>query len=146
MNLRDGSDYPNPSSLSLDGGTTWQPTRSTGIRGQSTALAPLPDGRALFIYNQRKYGEVGVWLAIVKPTNSDFGVETNQIIWHAQTPTQQGSSAEHSQWQDFAFGEPSVTGLPDGTLLVTLWCIQRDGHGIRYVKLKMMPDLERKTD
>src|SRR5262249_47604376 len=56
--MHPGGDYPNPYALSRDAGRTWSPARSTGIRGQSTALAALPDGRALFVYNQRKHGEV----------------------------------------------------------------------------------------
>lgn len=131
-----GLEHPNAYALSKDGGTTWLPTRSTGILGQSTALAPFTDGRAFFIYNQRKHGEPGVWLAVVKPTEKDFGIETNQIVWRAETRTQKGTSGEHSEWMDFSFGEPSVTRLPDGTLLVTLWCVQPTGSGIRYVKLR----------
>jgi len=137
VNLKNGSDYPNAFSLSLDGGTTWLATRSTGIMGHTTALAALPDGRALFVYVQRKHGTPGVWLAVANPTDSDFGVEANQIIWRAETRMQRGSSAEHSQWQDYAFGEPSITLLPDGTLLATLWCIQPSGRGIRYLRLRM---------
>src|SRR5581483_8958022 len=103
----------NAYALSDDGGRTWTPTRSTGIRGQSTALAALPDGRALFVYNQRRHGEIGVWLALVQPTDTDFGIEANEIVWKAQTGTQSGSSGEHTEWEDFSFGEPSVTLLPD---------------------------------
>lgn len=135
LNQQDSSDHPNAYAISLDGGDTWQPARSTGIMGQSTALAALSDGRALFVYNQRKHGEPGVWLAVVKPTPNDFGVQSNEIIWRAQTRTQSGSSGEHSAWTDFSFGEPSVTLLPDKTLLVTLWCVQPVGQGIRYVRL-----------
>ena len=105
--------------------------------GQSTALAALPGGRALFIYNQRKHGEVGIWLAVVNPTDSNFGVESNEIVWKAQTATQSSSSGGHSEWTDFAFGEPSVTPLQDGTLLVTFWCAQPSGKGVQYVKLAM---------
>ena len=129
-------EYPTAYALSLDQGTTWQPTRSTGILGQTTALTALPDGRALFIYNQRKHGDPGVWLAVVSPTDSDFGIEANEIIWRAETTTQSGSSGELAQWEDVSFGEPSVTLLPDGTLLVMLWCVQPSGRGIRYVKLR----------
>src|SRR5262245_18452038 len=64
----DGSELTNAYALSRDGGTTWSPTRSTGTKGQSTALAPLPDGGALFLYNQRRHGEPGVRLAVVRPT------------------------------------------------------------------------------
>lgn len=138
INLSDGSDYPNPYAISLDCGSTWQPTRSTSILGQSTALAALPNGRALFVYNQRRHGELGVWLAVVRPTDSAFGIEHNEIVWRAETATQRGTSVDHFQWQDFAFGEPSAVVLPDGLILVTLWCIQPSGQGICYVRLRIV--------
>jgi hypothetical protein len=132
-----GEEYPNPYALSADGGNSWTSPRSTGILGQSTALAALPDGRALLVYNQRKHGEPGVWLAIARPAEGDFGIESNEIVWRSEQATQHGSSMEHLEWHDFAFGEPSVAVLPDGTLLVTLWCIQPSGQGIRYVKVQL---------
>ena len=139
LNQNDGSDYPNAYALSYDKGTTWTKTMSTGILGQSTGLAPLKDGKALFIYNQRKHGETGVWMATVKPTETDFGIESNEIIWKAEKNTQSGmTSGGHSEWTDFSFGEPSVTVLPDDTLLVALWCSQPSGSGIRYLKLRMI--------
>jgi len=134
LNQEDGSDFPNVYALSLDGGKSWTPTRSTGIRGQSTALAALPEGGALFAYNQRKHGEVGVWLAGVDPVPETFGVRFNEIVWRAAKPTVRSGDTAHSNWTDFAFGEPSVALLPDGHLLVAFWCIQPDGRGIRYVK------------
>jgi hypothetical protein len=135
LNHGEGGDRPNAYALSHDGGLSWGPTRSTGILGQSTALAALPDGRALFVYNQRRHGEPGVWLAVVRPTDTDFGVEADEVVWRARTRTQSDSSGEHVNWEDFSFGEPCVTPLPDGTLLVTLWCVQPDGSGIRWVKV-----------
>jgi hypothetical protein len=132
-----GQEFPNPYALSSDGGETWTPVRSTGIWGQSISLGALPDGRALLVYNQRKHGEPGVWLAVARPTESDFGLETNQIVWRAERTTQHDSSAEHSEWADFAFGEPSVTVAPDGALLVTFWRLQPSGQGIGYVKLRL---------
>jgi Neuraminidase (sialidase) len=136
LNQGGGGDYPNAYALSHDDGRTWRATRSTGIRGQSTALAALPDGTALFVYNQRKHGEVGVWLAPARPSEAAFGALVNEIVWRAETRTRHGSSGEHAQWEDFSFGEPSITPLPDGTFLVTLWCIQPSGCGICYVKLR----------
>lgn len=132
-----GSCQPNAYALSHDGGVTWTPTCSTGILGQSCALATLPDGRALFVYNQRLNGTVGVWLAVARPTENDFGIEANAILWHAESATQNGTSREFKDWTDFAFGEPSITVLADGTLLATLWCIQGGVGGIRYVKLRI---------
>lgn len=133
----EGNDYPNAYALSLDEGQTWGPTRSTSIMGQSAALAPLPDGKVLFVYNQRRHGEPGVWLAVAQPTVRDFGVLANDIVWHAAIATQHGSSGKSTNWTDFAFGEPAVAVLPDDAVLVVFWCIQPDGTGIRFVKLKI---------
>jgi hypothetical protein len=132
-----GDDLPNAFAVSHDGGTCWHPTRSTGIMGQTTAMAPWTDRRALFLYNQRKHGEPGVWLAVVRPTAANFGIEHNQIVWKAPTATRSKSSGDLREWSDFSFGEPSITPLSDDTWLVALWCVQPTGTGIRYVKLKL---------
>ena len=88
-------------------------------------------------YNQRKHGTVGVWLALAHPGPEDFGLEANECVWEAETATMSGSSGEHKDWSDFSFGEPCVTVLGDGLLLVTFWCAQPSGTGIGYVKLRM---------
>jgi hypothetical protein len=128
--------YPNAYALSLDYGATWSPTRSTGILGQSTALTPLPDGRALFIYNRRKGGAPGICIAVVNPTTDDFGVQSDEAVWLAPAATQHQSSGDHSEWIDFAFGEPSVVLLPDGNLLLVFWCADAAGAGVRFLKLR----------
>jgi hypothetical protein len=132
-----GAEYPNPYALSLNAGRTWLPARSTGILGQSTALLALPDGRALMVYNQRKHGEVGVWVAVARPTPDDFRLEADAILWRAAAATQTGTSGNSDAWADFAFGEPCLTLLGNGELLLTLWCIQPDGSGIRSLKFRM---------
>jgi hypothetical protein len=129
--------YPNAYAISSDEGRTWSATRSTEIMGQSTALCPLPNGKALFVYNRRKE-HAGVWLAIVSPTVETLGVELNEAAWLCQTATQRDTSGELGEWTDFAFGEPSVMVLSDGTLFLTFWSIQPSGQGIRYLKVKIM--------
>jgi hypothetical protein len=136
MSLDTGADEPIPFALSYDGGATWAPTRSTGIAGQATSLAPLPDGRVLLAYNQRAQPDPGVWLAVAAPTEASFGVRHIGPAWVAERATHTADGdASHDAWTDFAFGEPSVTLLPDGDVLVTLWCDQPSGRGIRYVRL-----------
>jgi hypothetical protein len=137
---RGEQDYPNAFALSHDAGESWSPTRSTGILGQSTSLMALPDGRALFVYNQRKHGEVGVWMAEVQPTQEEFGILSNQIVWRAETATQTESSGEHSEWRDFSFGEPAAAILPDGSLLLVFWKIQPGEQGIGYLKIALETD------
>ena len=131
-----GGDLPNAFAISHDNGTTWRPTCSTGILGQSTGLTALPDGRVLFVYNQRKHGEPGVWLAVVRPTDNDFGIEHNAIVWKAETRTRSATSGDLAEWTDFSFGEPSAAVLPNDRVLVALWCAQPSGTGIRFVTIE----------
>ena len=137
LRLGAGDDYPNAYALSSDNGQTWAPTRSTGLPGQASAPAALPDGRVLYTYAQRQQEPRGVWLALAKPTDSDYGVKATQLVWHPETPTQSDSSGKFEEWTDFAFGEPQVTLLPDDTALVVCWCAQPSGRGIRFVKVKI---------
>lgn len=136
MSLSTGVDTPIPFAISHDAGTTWSPTRTTGIAGQATALAPTSDGGVLLVYNQRTRPDPGVWLVIARPTDDDFAIQRIGPAWVAERATHTaGVDAGHDAWTDFAFGEPSVTVLSDGDVLVTLWCDQPAGRGIRYVRL-----------
>lgn len=136
MDQQDGSDFPNAYALSRDGGHTWSDTRSTGIMGQSTGLAPLPDGRALFIYNQRRHDDPGVRMAVVNPTEGDFGVDVDAMVWSVDRPRGDGHRTRHRDWLDFNFGEPHVTVLDDGTWLVVLWSDQPGSRGVPFIKLR----------
>jgi len=127
--IQPGTDQPNAFALSADGGRTWGPTRSTGILGQSTALVPWHDGQALFVYNQRRSGEIGVWLARVRPTETGFGIESNERVWAAPRPAQDPEKTTHDSWTNFAFGEPAAVPLPDGSVLVVLWTAPEAGGG-----------------
>ena len=131
-------DFPNAYALSSDEGQTWCKTGSTGTMGQSTALTPLPDGRALFLYNDRKGDLPGVRMAVCRPTETDFGIEHDDLVWTASRPTQSNSSRDHSEWTDFSFGEPSATVLTDGTVFVALWSLQPGAGGIPFVTLKLV--------
>ena len=85
---------------------------------------------------QRRHHERGIWLAVARPTEADFGIEADELIWSAEAPTRGATSGDHSEWTDFAFGAPSVVVLRDGSWLASFWCIQPSGSGVRYVKLR----------
>jgi len=132
-----GEDYSHPYALSHDAGLTWKPMQRTGTLGQSTALAPLADEQAMFIYNQRRQDPAGIRLAIARPTDHDFGLIHDEHVWTANTATQKDTSGEHREWQDFAFGEPHITMLPDQTCVVVYWRVQPEGRGIGYIRLRI---------
>ncbi len=62
----------------------------------------------------------------------------NEMVWRAERVRQTEGAADHSGWQEFAFGEPSAVLLPDGDVLVTFWAVQPSGQGIGYVRLKLL--------
>lgn len=122
--------------VSDDDGETFKGPFFQEFKGQSTGISAWRDGSLLIAYNQRKYGTVGVWLAMeIFDSEGRATLLENEPVWEAQTATKTGDSTDFGQWTDFSFGEPSVTVLPDDTLLVTLWYQQGDIQGIRYIRL-----------
>jgi hypothetical protein len=133
-----GRVYENAYALSHDGGQTWTPTRNTGILGQSTALLPLPDGRALFIHTQRgASADAGVWAALVKPTRDDFGVESHESLWHPHGGTSDTSAASHDAWTQFTFGEPAATLLSAREVLLGFWYSDAADSGIQLLRFQL---------
>lgn len=122
--------------LSSNDGETFDGPFIQPFKGQSTGISAWDDGSVLIAYNQRKYGTVGVWLAMEKfNEDGSFELLENEPVWEAASATKTGDSTDFGQWTDFSFGEPSVTVLPDNTLLVTLWYQQDDVKGVRYIQL-----------
>ena len=121
--------------LSWDNAKTFEGPYLMPFDGQSTALEPWIDGQVLVVYNYRSVDPAGVYLALAKPDKGGFHMTANEPVWQSQRKTYNGTSGEFTEWTDFAFGEPHVTVLPNGELLVCLWYDQGDKKGIRYVKL-----------
>jgi hypothetical protein len=130
--------FANAYAVSTDGGRSWKPTRSTGLHGNTTVLAPLNDGSALFGFVQRGDDLAAISIAKVRPTPDDFGIEAQQVVFRADQSTRSGKTAEDNQWKDFSFGEPSITVLDGGEVLVTYWCIDGDFAGIRSIRLRLV--------
>jgi len=152
MDLVTGADLPNPWAVSSDGGATWSPTRSTGLRGQAVGMVALPDGRVAMVYNQRdaSHSPVGVWMALLRPTEDDAGVEADVPVWSAAAAGEAGVAASgpvaaadhgadigHDAWQSFTFGEPGVALLHDGDLLVTIWSGVPSAEGVVFVRVRI---------
>lgn len=133
-------ELPNTFALSADEGATWSATASTGILGNTTALTPLDDDRAAFVHVRRRSEEpIGIYVAIVRPSTTNFGLEHCECVWSQEHATQSRDDASHDNWLDFNFGEPCLTALPDGTHLLVFWYLDDTGGGIRYLRL-CLPD------
>lgn len=123
--------------LSYDATKTFAGPYIMPFNGQSTALETWKDGQVFVVYNLRSADPAGVWLALAKPDKDGFHMIANEAVWNSQRKTYGNSSGEFDQWTDFAFGEPHVSVLPDGTLLVCLWYDEGEKKGVRFVKLAM---------
>ena len=120
--------------LSFDGANTFKGPYDMPFNGQSMALETLGDGRVLIIYNLRNQDPSGVYIALAKPDKNGLNMIANECIWQAERKTRGESSGEFDEWTDFAFGEPHVKLLPDGSLIASLWYDNAEKTGIRYVK------------
>ncbi|MCE9589295.1 MAG: glycoside hydrolase [Planctomycetes bacterium] len=132
------AEYTNKFALSHDGGETWTPTRSTGVMGHTTALTPLPDGRVIFTVVKRSpASDIGIWMAVCKPTDADLGIQSMERVWSAQSASTRGESKRHEEWTSYNFGEPSAAVLKDGTVVLALWYGEKEHAGVRCVRLRM---------
>ncbi|MCM8759439.1 MAG: glycoside hydrolase [Candidatus Omnitrophica bacterium] len=135
INQKNGSDFSNPYAVSEDDGRTWSKTQPTGIMGQTPALAPLPDGRIFFIYNQRRVPPYGIRLALISVLDVGLRIDADEMIYCVEKPSIDAFLKSHSDWTNFNFGEPHVAILPDKTILAVFWCIEPENRGIRYIRL-----------
>ena len=132
------TDGPDVLLLSDDKGKTFSPLIEMPFGGQTMSLTPLPDGRVLVPYNYRVAGEnLGVRLAVVKPAVDSVEVLYDAQAWKADTSTSDGRSADFENFTSYAFGEPQISIMPDGTLLLVIWVDQPDGKGVRYVRISL---------
>lgn len=123
--------------LSWDGTNTFEGPYIMPFDGQSTALEVIEDGKVFVVYNYRSVDPAGVYLALAKPDKDGFHMIANEPVWTSQRKTYNNTSGEFTEWTDFAFGEPHVTVMPDGKLLICLWYDEGEKKGIRFVKLEM---------
>jgi len=122
--------------LSDNGGDTFEGPFEMPFKGQTTSLTPYKDDYAFIAYNQREYGTTGVWLAFVKIQNNAMTLLANEPVWKTSSTMINNKNADFENFTDYAFGEPQVTILRDGSLFLVFWFDQPHGTGIHYVKLQ----------
>jgi hypothetical protein len=138
VTLGDYRDQENSFTLSDDGGTSWRPAQSTGIRGQTMTPIPLGDDRLLVLYN-RRYGEQAIVMCLVTTADDGWTVHHEDILYDANTVRQRGADVKSGidELDSFAFGFPTAIHLRDGTLLATHWSVENGTCGIRWTRLRV---------
>lgn len=138
VTLGDVADRPNSFTLSRDGGATWAPARSTGIKGQTMTPVPLGGDRLLVLYN-RRYGEQGIVMCLVTFTEDAWTVHHEGLLYDAgQTRALPGPQTDgREELRTFEFGFPTAIRLVDGTLLATYWCKREGRFGVSWTRLRV---------
>ena len=137
MDYTQDGDVEDHFALSHDGGRTWGKPHSTGIRGQTMTPTWLGDDRLLVLYN-RRYGDQGVQMCLVRFTETDWHVDFEGTLWDARTSHTRAPSADSiEELNAFAFGLPSATRLDDEHFLAVHWCKEDGVFGIRWTRLRV---------
>lgn len=138
VTLGNYSDCPDSFALSQDGGETWGPYHSTGIRGQTMTPIPLGGDRLLVLYN-RRYGEQGIVGCLVTFTDDRWNVHAEALVYDARQRRDRrpDQATGVDELVDFAFGFPTAIRLHDGTFLATHWCVESNVSGIRWTRLRI---------
>jgi len=135
LNLNDHADHPIACAISNDP-LNWPATAGIDIMGQSQSTAPLPDGRALIAYTNRKHPQPGIQAALLRFDDDHCLTVHTDIAWHVDNASHQPAAQDHSHWTDFAFGGPSIVVIEENVALLTCWVHQHDGRGVRYVRFR----------
>ena len=138
VTLGDYSDLADSFVISDDGGETWGPIHSTGIRGQTMTPVWLGDDRLLVLYNQRQ-GQQCIKTCLVTFTESEWTVHFESVMYDAKTVYARSDAVESGidELDDFAFGFPTAIPLKDGTYLATHWSVEQGVCGIRWTRLEI---------
>ena len=129
------SDLEDHFTISEDGGVTWGPLQSTGIRGQTMTPIWLGADRLLVLYN-RRYGKQGVIACLVRFTDTSWTVDCEQTLWDARASREAPEDADGiNELETFAFGLPSAIALDRETLLCVHWCKEQEKFGIRWTRI-----------
>jgi len=127
-------DLPNRFAVSGDGGKGWSRPLSTGLQGQTMAVAALPGGGVLAVY--RRTDRSGLWAEAARVDGERWVRLAEAPLWGARAAglTAHGENMVEN-FNVLRFGAPSLIPMPDGTFLCAFWCYEDCVSGIRWIRL-----------
>ncbi len=143
LRMGDYSDFEDHFVISNDGGCTWGPLQSTGIRGQTMTPVWIGEDRLLVLYN-RRYGKQGVIGCLVRFADDAWLVESEEILWDAKSSRETVSGVSGiDELDSFSFGLPSAIPLnviyrDERDLLCVHWCKEQGTHVIRWTRIRVL--------
>lgn len=127
-NLETGERLPNHITWSEDNGRTWSAPLSTGIMGQASSVCALGGEKFIAIVSRRRDTEQpGVYGYVVDFSERTWNVLEEGMIWSAGAGPIQRNQKMAEVFGFLKFGQPAVTRLHDGRLILCFW-YQKEGQ------------------
>lgn len=128
-----GQDITNQYSLSYDGGRNWIDPASTGICGQTIAVAQLADGSLIVVY--RRVDQPGLWAQIFEMEERKWKPIQDFCLWGGNGIDMQKGNNMVADFNALKFGAPSIAQLADESVYIVFWCYEKMVSNIRWIKL-----------
>lgn len=127
-NLKTGMRRPNHITYSTDNGRTFSCPICTGVMGQAASLCALGGERFLAVVARRRDTDSpGVYGYVCNFGERKWRVESDGVIWSAAGGAIKRDAKMAETFGFLKFGQPSVTRLRSGRLMLCLW-YKRDGQ------------------
>lgn len=134
LNDETGKSEPTPYVISTDGKKFSAP-RLNGMRGQTTKLIALEDGRILCVY--RRDDQPGLWANLAQIDGDDWINIEQTPVWQGAASGMSGQGSNEQELGDLKLGFPNLTLLPDNLVYVAFWCFEDGIHNIRWYRLRI---------
>ena len=123
-----GKRLPNHITYSADNGKTFSRPISTGVMGQAASVCALGGERFLAVVAQRRdTDEPGVYAYVCDFSERKWNVTRSGLLWSASKGPLKRDRNAAEVFAFLKFGQPSVTRLRDGRILLCFW-YQKDGQ------------------
>lgn len=129
---------PNHIAISEDNGRSWPIVIDTGIMAQASYLLPLSDHLVLVAQAHRDTVDSGIYVRIANLRHNQWNVISEAAVYAGPPGTT--AANDINLFANLKFGQPSLLRLPDGTILLTHWCIECGQGKIRTHRLSLTTD------
>jgi len=131
-NLETGERLNNHYTISTDNGETFSDPLDTGVRGQASSVTAIGGERVIAIHAVRRDTDrPGIYGYVADVTGGGWQKESEPVLlWEPALPIKKDTKMAEI-FSFLKFGQPNVTRLKNGRLIMTHWAIE-NGQGIIY--------------
>ncbi|MDO4488708.1 MAG: sialidase family protein [Eubacteriales bacterium] len=123
-NTATGERLNNHYTVSYDGGKTWSEPITTGVQGQASSVVAIGGEKLLAIHAiRRDTDEPGIYGYVVDFSEKKWNIVDKALLWAPAVPMIKDTKMAEI-FSFLKFGQPSVTVLHDGSMVLTFWYAQ----------------------